>query len=125
MEPEIFANQRYALIHLLRSGKTPRQAARELGRPFSWVHKWKKRYEQEGWGGLEERSKAPRHVKKKTPEAMRREILASAVNWKPKPRRKMNLATLEAMPFMDAFVRKDVQPLPVSVRSSAFSAKPG
>lgn len=75
MEPEIFANQRYALIHLLRSGKTPRQAARELGRPFSWVHKWKKRYEQEGWGGLEERSKAPRHVKKKTPEAMRREIL--------------------------------------------------
>jgi len=75
METETIANQRYALIHLLRSEKTLRQAARELGRPSSWAHKWKRRYEQEGWQGLEERSRTPRQFAERTTEAMRREIL--------------------------------------------------
>jgi hypothetical protein len=75
MDTKINAEQRRALIHMLRSGKRLQEAALELERPFSWCYKWKVRYEQEGWSGLEERSKAPRQVKKKTPEAMRREIL--------------------------------------------------
>lgn len=75
METETIANQRYALIHLLRSQKTLRQAARELGRPPSWAQKWKKRYEQEGWKGLEERSRTPHQFPQRTLEAMRREIL--------------------------------------------------
>jgi transposase len=75
METETIANQRYALIHLLRSEKTLRQAARELGRPPSWAQKWKKRYEQEGWKGLEERSRTPRQFPERTAEAMRQEIL--------------------------------------------------
>jgi hypothetical protein len=75
METKTVANQRYALIHLLRSEKTLRQAARELGHPPSWAQKWKKRYEQEGWKGLEERSRRPHQFRERTPEAMRREIL--------------------------------------------------
>jgi len=75
METETIANQRYALIHLLRSEKTLRQAAGELGRSPSWAQKWKKRYEQEGWEGLEERSRTPHRFPERTPETMRNEIL--------------------------------------------------
>ncbi len=75
MDKKIHAEQRRALIHMLRSGKTLHEVAVELGRPFSWCYKWKARYEQDGWSGLEERSKAPHQVPRKTPEAMRREIL--------------------------------------------------
>jgi transposase len=59
METTDIAGQRQALIHLLRSGKTAREAAQELGRSVSWCHKWRERYKQEGWAGLGERSRAP------------------------------------------------------------------
>ena len=75
METTDMAGQRQALIHLLRSGKTPREAGQELGRCIAWCYKWKERYEQEGWAGLEERSRAPRHIAKKTSEQVRAEIL--------------------------------------------------
>jgi len=75
METTDLAGQRQALVHLLRSGKTAQEAARELGRAVSWCYKWKGRYEQEGWAGLEEQSRAPRHIAKKTPERIRDEIL--------------------------------------------------
>jgi transposase InsO family protein len=67
--------ERQTLIHLLRSGKTPCEAAQELSRSVPWCYKWKTRYEQEGWEGVRERSRAPRHVACKTPEQVRREIL--------------------------------------------------
>jgi hypothetical protein len=75
MDTKINAEQRRALIHMLRSGKTLHETSLELGRSFSWCYKWKVRYEQGGWSGLEERSKAPHQVARRTPEAMRREIL--------------------------------------------------
>lgn len=67
--------QRRALIHLLRSGKAVRQAVQELGRARSWGYKWKARYDQEGWAGVKERSRAPCHIARKTPDAVRQEIL--------------------------------------------------
>jgi transposase len=75
MEMKIITEHRRTLIHMLRSGKTLHEAAVELGRSLSWCYKWKERYEQEGWSGLEERSKVPRQVKRKTSEKMRMEIL--------------------------------------------------
>jgi putative transposase len=67
--------QRQALIHLLRSEKTPREAAQELGRSVPWCYKWKKRYEQEGWAGMKERTRALHHVAGKTPDRVREAIL--------------------------------------------------
>lgn len=75
MSAKVGDEERRALIHLLRSGKTPREAAQELGRSVPWCYKWKARYEQEGWEGMRERSRAPQHIARKTPERMRQEIL--------------------------------------------------
>lgn len=75
MGTKVGDDQRRALIHLLRSEKTPYEAAQELGRSVAWCYKWKARYEQAGWEGLKERSRAPRHVARKTGERVRQEIL--------------------------------------------------
>ena len=66
---------RKSLIHLLNSGKNPREAAQELGRSRSWAYKWKNRYEENGWSGLQARSRAPKHVPNRTPTKVRQEIL--------------------------------------------------
>jgi len=75
MDTTEIGKQRQALIHLLRSGRTPREAAQEVGRSVSWGYKWEERYERYGWAGLEERSRAPGHIARKTPERIREEIL--------------------------------------------------
>jgi transposase InsO family protein len=61
--------QRKTAIHLLRSGRTARQVADELGRHISWVYKHQMRYEKEGWAGLCDRSRAPQRVANKSTEA--------------------------------------------------------
>jgi transposase len=50
---------RHSLFHLLRSGHSPEEAATELGYCLSWVYKWRGRFEEAGWGGLESQSRAP------------------------------------------------------------------
>ncbi len=44
MDTTVEQSQREALILLLRSGKTPREAAVELGKSIPWSHKWRARY---------------------------------------------------------------------------------
>jgi len=61
--------QRKTAIHLLRSGRTPRQVADELEHHISWVYKCRKRYDEEGWAGLRDRSRAPLKVANKSAEA--------------------------------------------------------
>lgn len=75
MATKVDDGQRQTLIHLVRSGKSISQATRELGRAVSWGYKWQARYEQEGWAGVKERSRAPDHISRKTAEPMRQEIL--------------------------------------------------
>ena len=66
---------RIALVHLLRSGKTPAEAALELSRARSWCYKWQDRFRREGWEGLKERSRAPHRIARKTSERDRQAIL--------------------------------------------------
>ena len=47
-------------IHLLRAGHLTTAVAEQLGRSPRWVGKWRQRYEQAGWAGLQERQCAPR-----------------------------------------------------------------
>ena len=75
MATKVDDGQRQTFIHLVRSGKSVRQATRELGRALSWGYKWQARYKQEGWAGVKERSRAPEHVSRKTAEPMRQAIL--------------------------------------------------
>ena len=51
-------------------------AARYFGTTRKTVRKWLYRYQQEGWRGLKDRSRAPKHIPHKTPQAVEEEVLA-------------------------------------------------
>jgi putative transposase len=46
---------------LFDKGKSPAETLAHLPRSPSWLFKWKKRFEQEGWQAVDSRSKAPQH----------------------------------------------------------------
>jgi transposase InsO family protein len=66
---------RHSLIHLLRSGRTPEEAATELGCCLSWVYKWRGRFDEAGWDGLKSQSRVPHHQPSRTSEKTKRKIL--------------------------------------------------
>lgn len=70
---------RHSLIHLLRSGRTPDEAAAELGYCLSWAYKWQGRFEAAGWDGLKSQSRAPRHQPSRTSEKTKRQVLGIRV----------------------------------------------
>jgi transposase len=73
MRPSSYA-ERKAAIHLLRKGQTPAEVAVELGRSLAWVYKWQARFRKQGWQGLQDRSRAPKHCPNKLPQQVRTAI---------------------------------------------------
>jgi len=66
---------RHSLVHLLRSGHTPAEAAVELGYCLSWAYKWRGRFDEAGWDGLKSQSRVPRHQPSHTSEKTKRKVL--------------------------------------------------
>lgn len=66
--------ERKAAIHLLRSGFSPTEVAQRMKRSVAWVTKWRDRYKEEGWAGLEDRSHAPKSAWQAYPESVRQTI---------------------------------------------------
>jgi len=75
MSEQADLEDRKVLIHLLNSGKKPREAAQELGRSRAWAYKWKNRFDQDGWTGLQAHSRVPQHVPGRTSTEIRQEIV--------------------------------------------------
>lgn len=76
MDPEVvLLKDRQRAIHLLRTGSTPAEVAKKLDRSERWVRKWRKRYDEEGWSGLQSRSRRPHRLAKAYPEEMREKVL--------------------------------------------------
>lgn len=69
------AEDRYTAIHLLRAGNSTTEVAQQLKRTARWVRKWHRRFLQEGWGGLEERSRAPHTSGNRLPEHLRQAVV--------------------------------------------------
>lgn len=53
--------ERKSAIFQLRKGKTMQEVAQNMGRSLYWVSKWHNRYQEEGWSGLQDRSRAPKN----------------------------------------------------------------
>lgn len=68
-------NARDSLIHLIRSGKSPENAAKELEYSSSWAYKWWGRYNKDGWEGLKSRSRAPEHHPNRITSKMQERIV--------------------------------------------------
>ena len=112
MGTKIDDSQRQAFIHLIRSGRSVSQAAQEVGRVRSWGYKWKARYEQEGWAGLKEKSRAPHYVARKTPSVVRQEILRVRSVLEAEALERDKLGYIGADAIYGRSSASDIQPLP-------------
>lgn len=66
--------ERRKLVHKVRSGQSVAQAARELGFSRSWGSKWWRRYCEEGWEGLLDRSRRPKRHPRQLPAEVHQAI---------------------------------------------------
>ncbi len=77
MKPDTLFAERKLAVHLLRKGEKVEDVAFELKRSEVWVRKWWKRYRQEGFRGLQDRSRAPKnHGRKLSKEVVKKVCLA-------------------------------------------------
>ncbi len=66
---------RKALVHLMRSGKSAQQAARELRRSRAWAEKWWRRFRQnQNWDDLQDQPRIPKNQPTKLPIFVRQSI---------------------------------------------------
>ncbi|MFB3064963.1 MAG: IS481 family transposase [Planctomycetota bacterium] len=64
------------LVERIESGESVRAAAEAVGVSRSTAYKWLRRWQEQGLGGLEDRSSAPQHIPHKTPAGLVRRIEA-------------------------------------------------
>jgi len=123
-------SEREALIHLVRSGKTPREAAEELGKSISWSYKWQARYKREGWAGLQERSRAPDRVMRHTLAHVRNAILGMRSELEAEAQKTDTLSYIGAGALRARLVVQGIQPIPSTatierILHQAGATKPG
>lgn len=73
--PEPQAAKRHTAIDMYIAGTNPTCICRELGRSRAWFYKTLRRYQDSGRAGLDSRSRAPRHVANRTPEALEEAVV--------------------------------------------------
>jgi len=105
-------SERISLIHLIRSGKTPEEAARELSRSRAWAYKWWGRYCKKGWEGLKEQSRAPKRHPNQTPEQVRAAIHRIRSELEVEARLPDKLSYIGAASIRSRLKREGVHPLP-------------
>lgn len=112
MEKIAWCSQRQAAIHLLRSGSTVSAVAQQLERSESWVYKWKKRFDEEGWAGLADRSRAPHHVANKLPGEIRRAIRQARSELEAEAEQGSGLRYIGSHAILARLREKKLSPLP-------------
>jgi putative transposase len=55
------SRDRRLAFRLFDKGQSPTQILKQIRRSSSWLFKWKKRFEQEGWAALNRSSRTPQH----------------------------------------------------------------
>ena len=73
MKTSTFQERKLAIFQL-KKGKKMEEVAENMNRSLFWVSKWNKRYQEEGWTGLQERSRAPKQHGKQLPMEIREAI---------------------------------------------------
>lgn len=99
-------------IHMLRSGHSTRDVAQALERSERWVRKWNARYEEEGWDGLQSRSRRPHRLARQTPESVRRAVLETRSELEAAAARGEGLKYIGSAAIQQRLQEKGVQPLP-------------
>lgn len=99
-------------IHLLRAGQSTSAVATALGRSVSWVRRCWQRYQESGWAGVAERSRAPHHHGKQMPEHVRTAIVHARSALEATAARTTGLKYIGARAIRTQLRQAEVTPLP-------------
>jgi transposase len=106
-------DERRTAIHMLRSGQTPVEVAQELHRSLAWVYKWQGRFFEGGdWDDLRDRSRAPKHCRKRLKQEVRQAICQARSELEAEADEPGNLSYLGAPAVQARLRKKKVKPLP-------------
>ncbi|MEM3158603.1 MAG: helix-turn-helix domain-containing protein, partial [Nitrososphaerales archaeon] len=83
-EKDARVKERILLIMLIKEGRKPAHAARELRRAKSWAYTWRDRYEAEGIEGLRDkpRSGRPPMISQRVQMSIRKHLRSYPYGWK-------------------------------------------
>ena len=104
--------ERHTAIHLLRAVHGASDVAQQLNRTPRWVRKWRKRFEEEGWQGLQDRSRAPRRHGTRLPDTIRQAIAQARSELEAEAEREDGLKYIGAMAVRTKLRGKKVNPWP-------------
>lgn len=99
-------------IHLLRSGKSPAEVAQELNRHPSWVYKWRKRYKENGWEGLQDSSRIPKRQVTKLPASVWQAIRQARSELEAEAQEPGKLSYIGARSVLARLQKWKIEPLP-------------
>lgn len=103
---------RKTAIHLIRAGHSVIGVAQQLQRHRNWVEKWYKRYQQEGWSGLKDRSRAPKTHGRKIKEEVRQAICQARSELEAEAATDVGLKYIGPIAVRTKLKAKKVRPLP-------------
>ena len=104
---------RKTAIHLLRSGKSPAEVAKELERSLFWVYKWQKRFfEKQAWQALRDQSHTPKSQPKKLPPEVLQAIRQTRSELEAEAAEPGQLSYIAARAIYARLRKKGITPLP-------------
>ena len=105
--------QRKTLIHLIRAGLSPGQAAQQLGRSRAWGYKWWARFQaRRSWEDLQSRSRAPHRVSNKLSEEVYQAIKYVRSQLEAKAHEQDSLGYIGAPAIRSRLEERGIEPLP-------------
>ena len=104
--------ERKSAIHLLRAGQSVRSVAAEMGRTRRWVRKWRKRYQTEGWGALQDRSRRPHQIVRQTTEVHKQAIRKARSELEAEAAEGKGLKYVGGQAIRTRLKEKGIRPLP-------------
>ncbi len=104
--------ERQQAVHLMRSGYKAAEIARKLNRHPNWVWKWYKRYREEGWSGLVDRSRAPKKHGRKIAKSVTQAICQTRSELEAEAETETGLKYIGALAVRTRLKQKKINPLP-------------
>jgi transposase len=104
---------RKTAIHLLRSGKSALEVAKELERSPFWVHKWRKRFfKNQNWQALRDRSRTPKSQPRKLQSTVLQAIRQTRSELEAEAAEPGKLSYIDAQAVWARLRKKGITPLP-------------
>lgn len=117
--------KRRKAIELYQQGKGFEKILQIVQRSRGWLSKWLGRFREQGWRGLQDQSRAPKHVWRKTPRRLEQKVLAIRKELESHKTRRSAFAGIGAEVIQWELKQRKMAPIPSISTLTRILAKHG